>query len=197
MSEANGYVNDSNGLINKFLHLKTIQKPFNFYVDIYNSYPQPDLFSNQADMKEFESSTETTFPVKPWHIKSITLPHPATKIEIQRIGTFVQRHPMFDFESQILKIDFMEDAAHTIGKFIMWCNKRRMNADGYYFPLEESACLNMNVNILSDDGSENVVYQFNSCSLTNSSEATYAYDGADAISHSLDFVFESVTMYKN
>lgn len=196
MSEANGYVNESNGLINKFLHLKTIQKPFNFYVEIYNSYPQPDLFSNQADMKDFEDSTGK-FPVKPWHVKSITLPHPATKIEIQRFGTFVKRHPMFDFESQILKIDFMEDANHTIGKFIMWCNKRRMNADGYYFPLEESACLNMNVNILSEDGSENVVYQFNSCSLTNSSEATYAYDGADAISHSLDFVFESVTTYTN
>ena len=191
MSEANGYVNDSNGLINKFLHLKTIQKPFNFYVQLYNKYPQPDLFSNQKTMKDFEDATEK-FPVKPWHVKSVTLPHPATKVEVQRFGTFVRRHPMFDFESQILKIDFMEDANHTIGKFIMWCNKRRMNADGYYFPLEESAPLFILVNILSEDGSPNVTYAFSYCNLLNASEATYAYDGADAISHSLDFSFESV-----
>jgi len=190
------YGNYANGLVNQFLNQKTIQKPFNFYVEIKNIFPQPSLFKYITDLKTFEDSTEK-FPIKPWHVKSITLPHPATKIEIQRIGTFVQRHPMFDFESQVLKIDFMEDADHTIGRFITWCNKRRMNADGYYFSLRESACLSVEVFILNDDASVNVSYLFNACCLTNSSEATYAYDGADAISHSLDFSFESVTMYTN
>lgn len=184
----------ANGLMNKFLVNKTIQRPYNYYVYIDNCNPytgEKSMFKGASSILNiFEDTVD--FPIKPWHIKSATLPTFQTKFEMNIIGSLVQRHPMFDLESPILKIDFIEDESHTIQKFLMWMAKRRMNAYGEYFPLTESACIDILVSVTDNTGKDIVEYKFKQCSLANATELNYTYDSNEPINISVDFSFNTV-----
>ena len=188
--------NYANGLINKFFQNKTIQKSYNYYVIISNNNslgtrsPFKGVHENLA---EFEITTDN-FPVKPTHIKSVTLPNPQTKFEMFHLGPLVKRHPMFEFENPIVKIEFIEDAYQTIQRFILWMSKRRINGFGEYYPLSESACLDISVIITDDTGADATEYTFKKCSLANATEPTYSYDSNEPITIAMDFSFELAEM---
>lgn len=185
----------SNELVNKFFNNKTIQKSYNFIVSISNDMPIPERFKGEhKNLNDFEISTDS-FPIKPTHVKSITLPNPQTKFEMFHMGNMVQRHPMFDFENPIVKIEFSEDSYHTIQRFILWMSKRRMNAFGEYYPLSESSCLRIEVSVLNDIGDVASKHVFKSVSLANATEPTYSYDSNEVVSVSMDFSFELEEMY--
>lgn len=186
----------AHGLMNKFLVNKTIQKPYNYYVSIENINPYVGTNTvfkgNLSILNIFEDTVN--FPIQPMHVKSAVLPLMQTKFEMFHVGQLVQRHPMFDFESPILKIDFMEDAVHTVQKFLMWMSKRRMNADGEYYPISHSACIDIVIVVSNDIGKNVVEYRFKKCSLANATELNYTYESSDPINISVDFGFNSVDM---
>jgi hypothetical protein len=187
--------NYASGLMNKFLAGKTIQRPYNYYVSIENMSPYKDnkktVFRGNLEILQiFETSTN--FPIDHWHAKSVTMPLMQTKFEMYNVGSLVQRHPMFDFESPILKIDFMEDSKHTIQKFLTWMSKRRMNGDGEYYPISQSACIDIVVIVTDDNGNDVSQYRFKKCSLANATELNYTYDSSEPINISVDFSFNMV-----
>lgn len=190
----------ANELVNKFYQGKTIQKGYNFYVlfTANNILKDEKAFKGMnLDLNRFEVPSFETFPVQPKHVKSVVLPQPQTKFEMHRFGPFVQRHPMFDFESQLLKIDFTEDGVNTIQKFITWMTKRRMDYEGNYFPLSESACLDITVAVVNDLGETVVEYRFKKCSIANATELNYAYDSGEAMTVSIDFSYDFVDLVYN
>jgi hypothetical protein len=186
--------NYASGLMNKFLAGKTIQRPYNYYVVIENTNPytgKKSIFKgSQSILNMFEDVVN--FPIEPWHIKSVTMPAPQTKFEMYSVGSMVKKHPMFDFESMILKVDFMEDETQIIQKFLMWMSKRRMNAYGEYYPLSESACIDIIVLVTDNTGKDIVEHRFKKCSLANATELNYTYDSSEPINISVDFSFDSV-----
>lgn len=185
----------ANELVNKFFQNKTIQKSYNFYVRLSNDKPLPKKFEGEhLNLMDFETSTDS-FPIKPIHVKAITLPNPQTKFEMFHMGNMVKRHPMFDFENPIIKMEFTEDAYHTIQRFILWMSKRRMNAFGDYYPLSESSCLRIEVSVLDDMGETAALHVFKNCALANATEPTYSYDSNEPISVAMDFSFELEEMY--
>lgn len=185
----------ANELVNKFFQNKTIQKSYNFFVSLSNDLPKTEMFKGEHEnLMDFETSTDN-FPIKPTHIKAITLPNPQTKFEMFHMGNMVKRHPMFDFENPIIKMEFTEDAYHTIQRFILWMSKRRMNAYGEYYPLSESSCLRIEVAVLDDMGEIATVHVFKNCALANATEPTYSYDSNEPISVAMDFSFELEEMY--
>ena len=188
--------NYANGLVNKFFQNKTIQKSYNFYVIISNNKPLSEnspFKGVHSNLSEFETAVDN-FPIKPTHIKAVTLPNPQTKFEMFHMGPLVKRHPMFDFENPIIKMEFTEDAYHTVQRFILWMSKRRMNGYGEYYPLSESACIDISVIVTDDTGADKVEYTFKKCSLANATEPTYSYDSNEPISIAMDFSFELMDM---
>lgn len=188
--------NYANELVNKFFNNKTIQKSYNFIVSISNANPvSDDRFKGpHENLKDFETSTES-FPIKPTHVKAVTLPNPQTKFEMQHMGALVKRHPMFDFENPVIKMEFTEDAYHTIQRFILWMSKRRVNGYGEYYPLSESSCIRIEVDVVDDTGEIATTHIFKNCGFANATEPTYSYDSNEAISVSMDFSFELYEMY--
>lgn len=182
----------TNGLINKFFNYKTIQKAYNFYVEIDNSLKQPNQFSSQRNSRLLRFENYGEFPVTPHHVKSVTLPGYQTKFEMFKVGNMNIKHTMFDFESALLKIDFAEDSENTIQQFIMWMLKRRMNENGEYYDIKLSSPLTISV-LVTDDRQDAVAkYVFKQCTFVSSTEPNYAYDTSDSINISIDFSFKYI-----
>lgn len=182
---------ESNGLINKFFNFKTIQKAYNFYVEIDNMVKKPDMFvGKNKQLSKFEDYG--SFPVTPHHVKSATLPGYQTKLEMYRVGNMVSKHPMFDVESSLLKIDFAEDSENTIQQFILWLTKRRMTQFGKYFTITDSSPLNITVYVTNDEQKTVAKYAFHKCAFVNATEPTYGYETSEGINISIDFSFKYI-----
>ena len=177
------------GLINQFFQEKTVQKAYNFVVSFnVGSDGLANLFV-ESPLGIFNQHGDN-FPIKPWHVKSVSLPSFGTKFEEQKVGQFTIRHPMLELDNPLLKISFEEDDMGTIQKFIYWLLKRRMDENGFYYPLEDSKINSIKVELYDPDFVFKTIYTFYDCCLATTTGLELSYAATEATAYDLEFSFQ-------
>lgn len=175
---------------------KSIQRAYSFAVDFNITSPGN---SDNVTSNDLEARFGDSYVIQPYHVKTVVLPQQTFKKEIQKIGIFPKTFPVLETDGLELRIDFEEDATHTIKTFILYLQKRIISERGIYqYP---SLAKIPSIVVYVNDAQNNVVasYKFVDCFFLNVTEPTYSYASNEAIGYNVTFGcdYYELTLYGN
>jgi len=175
--------------IERFYNNQSVQRSYHFTVD----FDMVEVFTGNSTLDKFNN--DSTSPIKHHHVKNIIFPYTIFKKEVQPMGIFNKQFAVLDDNGYELKIELQEDAQTNVAQFILYLQKRIMNSDGTYNPINKSK-ININVSMYNYNGEEVARYKFNHCMFMNATEPNYTYDTSTAISQVLTFSAEEMIIAK-
>jgi len=156
-----------------FTGSKSIQRAYNFYVDIQ---PTP----NQRDMPVIE----------PYHIRNASVPNFAGMVTagLVQIGPLSKSYPIVKSEKIEFRLEMEEDDKATVQKFIIWSFKNYVNERGLHNYPDNTKLQMITITVTNASGVEVVRFKYERPFLQSADPISYAYDSGDSIKYILTFI---------
>lgn len=180
-----------------FYKNKTIMRSYQFEVLVDSLYK----VINNSYYPRFKSYTSSFlhnlpadgFTLNSNLVKSINIPEFTFSKEGVKYGPTQKSTPTMSFDGYEIQLELEEDDKGTVKQFIEHCKSRNVNADGIFWPTNFAELPSLKVRVL--DGSVTgtdlsraiLEVEFSDLIFLSSSEASFNYSEASAISYTVTF----------